>query len=107
MKEDILMVDLTQVIVAIVTLALSSITFFLVPYLKSKLTAEQLETVKFWVNIAVEAAEILYKGKGRGEEKKEYVLDFLKSKGFSLDTIELDNIIEAAVLELKLAVKEE
>ena len=76
---------------------------FLIPYIKTKVTAEQLETIKFWVNIAVEAAEMIYVGTGRGEEKKAYVVEFLNSKGFHLDTAEIDNIIEAAVLELKLA----
>ena len=93
------MVDLTQVIVALLTLAVSA---FLIPYIKSKVSAEQLDAIKFWVNIAVEAAEMIYNGTGRGEEKKAYVVKFLNSKGFTLNPKEIDNIIEAAVLELKL-----
>lgn len=57
--------------------------------------------------IAVEAAEMIYVGAGRGEEKKQYVIDFLNSKGFTLNTAEIENLIEAAVLELKLTQKEE
>ena len=102
-KEDITMVDLTQIVVAILTLVFSLGSAFLIPYIKTKVTAEQLETIKFWVNIAVEAAEMIYVGTGRGEEKKAYVVEFLNSKGFHLNTAEIDNIIEAAVLELKLA----
>ena len=60
-----------------------------------------------WVNIAVEAAEMIYVGAGRDEEKKQYVIDFLNSKGFTLNTAEIENLIEAAVLELKLTQKEE
>lgn len=101
------MVDLTQIIVAILTLAISLVSVFLIPYLKTKVSSEQLETIKFWVNIAVEAAEMIYVGSGRGEEKKAYVVEFLNSKGFTLNTQEIDNIIEAAVLELKLTEKEE
>ena len=97
------MVDLTQIVAAILTLIFSLVSAFLIPYIKTKVTAEQLETIKFWVNIAVEAAEMIYVGTGRGEEKKAYVVEFLNSKGFPLDTAEIDNIIEAAVLELKLA----
>lgn len=97
------MVDLTQIVVAILTLIFSLVSAFLIPYIKTKVTAEQLETIKFWVNIAVEAAEMIYVGTGRGEEKKAYVVEFLNSKGFHLDTAEIDNIIEAAVLKLKLA----
>ncbi len=95
------MVDLTQIVVAVLTLIISLVSAFLVPYIKTKVTAQQLETIKLWVKVAVEAAEMLYKGSGRGEEKKKYVLDFLESKGFKLNTEEIDNLIESAVLELK------
>lgn len=101
------MVDLTQVVVAILTLIVSMVSAFLVPYLKTKIGAEKLENIRFWVNIAVEAAEQIYTGSGRGKEKKEYVLKFLQSKGFTLNAEEIENIIEAAVLNLKLNKKEE
>lgn len=100
------MIDLTQVIIAVLTLIFSVVSAFLIPYLKTKVSAEQLETIKFWVNIAVQAAEMIYAGSGRGEEKKEYVLKFLNSKGFTLNAEEIENIIEAAVLELKKTQKE-
>lgn len=100
-------IDLTQVVIAVLTLIFGCISAFLIPYLKSKLTTEQLSKVKFWVNIAVEAAEMIYVGTGRGQEKKEYVLSFLNSKGFTLNMTEIDNLIEAAVLELKAKTKEE
>lgn len=64
------MVDLTQVIVALLTLAFSAVSAFLIPYIKSKVSAEQLDAIKFWVNIAVEAAEMIYAGTGRGEFPK-------------------------------------
>lgn len=92
---------LTQVVSAVITLIVAIVSAFLIPYLKSKLGTEKLETVKFWVNIAVEAAEMIYVGTGRGQEKKEYVLSFLNSKGFTLNITEIDNLIEAAVLKLK------
>ena len=97
----------TNLIVAILTLAVSLVSVYLIPYIKTKVSAEQLDTIKFWVNIAVEAAEMIYNGTGRGEEKKAYVVKFLNSKGFTLNPEEIDNIIEAAVLELKLEQKKE
>lgn len=96
------MVDLTQVIVAIVGLIISLVSVFLIPYLRTKVGSEQLDVIKFWVNIAVEAAEMIYRESGKGSEKKAYVIEFLNSKGFTLNTAEIDNLIEAAVLELKL-----
>lgn len=101
------MIDLTQVITAVITLIIACVSAFLIPYLKGKLSADQLDTVMLWVNIAVQAAEMLYVGSGRGEEKKQYVLDFLNSKGYTLNAAEIENLIEAAVLELKLTQKEE
>lgn len=101
------MVDLTQIIVAVLTLVISLITAFLIPYLKTKVSAEKLDTIKFWVNIAVEAAEMIYVGTGRGQEKKDYVVQFLNSKGFTLNVSEIENLIEATVMELKLEQKKE
>ena len=89
------MVDLTPIITAVLTLIFSLITAFLIPYIKTKVSAEQFATIKLW------AAEMLYVGSGRGEEKKKYVIEFLNSKGFTLNAEEIENLIESAVLELK------
>ena len=97
------MIDLTPIITAVLTLIISLISAFLIPYIKAKTTDKQFKTIKLWVQVAVQAAEMLYVGSGRGEEKKKYVLDFLNSKGFTLNTEEIDNLIESAVLELKQA----
>lgn len=95
------MVDLTQIIVAVLTLIFSLISAFLIPYLKTKVSNEQFSNIQMWVKIAVQAAEMIYNGTGRGEEKKAYVVEFLNSKGVTLNTTEIENLIEAAVLELK------
>lgn len=97
------MVDLTPIITAVLTLIFSLITAFLIPYIKAKTTDEQFNTIKLWVQVAVQAAEMLYVGSGRGEEKKQYVIEFLKSKGFTLNAEEIENLIESAILELKQA----
>lgn len=93
-------IDITPIVEAIVALIAALITAFVIPWLKSKLTAEKLEKIKLWVQIAVEAAEQLYTGSGRGAEKKAYVVDFLNSKGYTLDPDSLDKLIEAAVFNL-------
>lgn len=97
------MVDLTPIITTVLTLIFSLITAFLIPYIKTKVSAEQFATIKLWVQVAVQAAEMLYVGSGRGEEKKKYVIEFLNSKGFTLNAEEIENLIESAVLELKQA----
>ena len=95
------MVDLTPIITTVLTLIFSLITAFLIPYIKTKVSAEQFATIKLWVQVAVQAAEMLYVGSGRGEEKKKYVIEFLNSKGFTLNAEEIENLIESAVSELK------
>lgn len=97
------MVDLTPIISAVLTLIISLVSAFLIPHIKAKTSEEQFNTIKLWVQIAVQAAEMLYVGSGRGEEKKQYVIEFLKSKGFTLNAEEIENLIESAVLELKQA----
>jgi LL-H family phage holin len=97
--------DLTPILNAIITLIVSIITVFVIPWLKEKIEAEKLEKYKEWVTIAVRAAEQIYKGTGRGAEKKEYVMSFLQSKGLAVDMDSIENMIEAAVLELNKAVE--
>lgn len=94
------MIDLTPVFNAIIALAAALATAFLIPWIKSKTTAEQRDEILIWVNIAVTAAEQIFTGSGRGEEKKEYVLKFLEERGFKVDFETLDALIEAAVKKL-------
>lgn len=94
------MIDLTPIMEAIIALVVAVITAFVIPWLKGKIDADKLEQIKLWVTVAVEAAEQLYNGTGRGEEKKAYVVKFLQEKGFTLDQDSLDKLIEAAVFNL-------
>ena len=94
------MIDLTPIMEAIVALVAAVITAFVIPWLKGKIDADKLEQIKLWVTVAVEAAEQLYNGTGRGEEKKAYVVKFLQEKGFTIDPDSLDKLIEAAVFNL-------
>lgn len=77
------------------------ITAFLIPYLKEKIGEKRFAEVSRWVSVAVTAAEQIYIGSGRGEEKKAYVLEFMNSKGFTVDMDALDKLIESAVYALK------
>ena len=101
------MKDLTDLILAILTVIFTVISTFLIPYIKRKTTAAQYAEIQKWVTIAVDAAEMIYKGTGRGQEKKEYVLNFINSKGYKLDIESIENMIEAAVLSLKASAKSE
>ena len=91
------MTDITPIINAVIALAAALVTAFVIPWIKSRTTAAQREEIDAWVQIAVTAAEQIYKGSGRGEEKKEYVLDFLRGKGFDVDTASINLMVESAV----------
>lgn len=90
----------TSIANAVIALIAAIITAFVIPWIRSKTTAAQFEKIKMWVTVAVEAAEQLYTGSGRGAEKKAYVVEFLNSKGFKIDAETLDKLIEAAVFNL-------
>lgn len=95
------MIDLTEIIVTLIGLVATVLATFLIPYLKQKMSAEKFNEMQMWVSIAVKAAEMLYTGAGRGEEKKTYVTEFLNSKGYTIDAASIENMIEAAVLEMQ------
>lgn len=96
------MTDLTPIVNAVITLIAAIITTFLIPWIKSKIDAAKLAQIVEWVGIAVRAAEQIYNESGMGEKKKQYVLDFLASKGFTLDPDSINAMIEAAVKNLNI-----
>ena len=97
------MIDITPVINAVIALLAAGVSVFLIPWIKSKTTDAQRKELLEWVKIGVAAAEQLYKGQGRGEEKKKYVLEFLASMGFTVDEEAINAAIEAAVNQLNAA----
>ena len=95
--------DITNILLIIIIIAGAIITRFLVPYLKVRFSAEELNTIFALVKMAVDAAEQIF-GAGKGKEKKQFVIEYFKSKGYTLDTNiisdELNAMIEAAVYKL-------
>lgn len=76
------------------------ITGVLVPLLKQKYGKEKIVNVMEAVDIAVKAAEQIYTKTGQGQLKKQYVLMRLNEQGIKISEKELDDMIEASVLEL-------
>lgn len=93
--------DITPILGAVASLLAAIITAVVVPYIKSKTTTDQQRQIATWVQIAVSAAEQIYTGSGRGKDKKEYVINWLRQHGVTVDADKLDALIEAAVYELK------
>lgn len=95
------MYNITPIVEAVFALIAAIITALVIPYIRSKTNAQQQAEINAWVKIAVNAAEQIYNGVGRGAEKKAYVLAFLMEHGMTLDEEKLDAMIEAAVYDLK------
>lgn len=95
--------NITTIIEAVIGLAAALFAVFAAPYIRSQTTAAQREELLAWIKIAVTAAEQIYNGSGKGAEKKAYVLEWLENLGFTVDTEEIDAMIESAVYALKQA----
>lgn len=102
-------IDLTQIILAVITLLFGLLMRYVVPNIKSKTSANQMELIRAAVKSAVYAVEQLYKSKP-GQEKKQLVIEFLKEQGYILDDMQIENninyLIEEFVKELNIEQKE-
>jgi LL-H family phage holin len=99
-------IDFTDIIVALIGLLATVITTYLVPFIKSKLTAQQQSTLEAIARTGVYAAEQLFNVPKSGSEKLEYVTNYatqlLTKLGIRVDADRLRAAIEAAVKELHI-----
>ena len=94
------MIDITPIVNALIALIAALISVFLIPWIKANTTAKEQENMLELIKIAVAAAEQIDEGSGRGEEKKQYVLDFLASKGIKVDDEAVNAAIESFVQQI-------
>lgn len=103
-------IDITAIIAAVIGLLGTIITAFAVPYIKTKLTTEQFSYLEGIIKTAVYAAEVLFSGNGRGEEKLNYVLDYTQSvceaHKITFDKEQVRQLIEKSWTELKVETTE-
>ena len=95
-------INIDLIIKVIIPVLGALVTYILIPFIKEKTTAEQRDNIYFWVKVAVQAAEMVYQEKGKGQLKKKYVLQFLNEKGIKITSEELDILIESAVKEYNI-----
>ena len=102
-------IDLTQIILAVITLLFGLLMRYIIPNIKAKTNANQMELIRAAVKSAVYAVEQLYKS-APGQEKKQKVIEALAKQGYILDVDnveeKIDMMIEAFVKELNLEQKE-
>ena len=105
MQIDLTHIDLTQIILAVITLIFGILMRYVIPSAKSKLNTDQMELLRIAVKTAVYAADQLYNS-NQGQEKLAYVVDLLHKQGYVLDPKQVEDttraLIEAMVKELKL-----
>ena len=94
-------IDLTQIILAVITLIGAVLTGFIIPWLKTKLDDRQYDVFATLVRVGVYAAEQLFTSE-EWKEKKAYVVNLLLENGYTVDATAVDALIEATVRELRI-----
>lgn len=94
-------IDLTGIVLAVISLIAALITRYLVPWIKEKTNEKQFEALKILAKVGVYAAEQIFTS-DQWKEKKEYVLDFLKKNGYEINAPAVDALIESLVRELRI-----
>lgn len=94
------MLDFTPLFEAIITLLAAIITMYVVPWIKTRYSEDQLNKIKSVVDIAVYAAEKAY-GAGNGDKKLEYVETILKAYNIKLDTARLRVLVDASIKKME------
>lgn len=104
-------IDITQIVVAVIGLLGLVVTSVLVPLIRTKINAEQWDTIYNYAVAAVQAAEIIFDAQGKGAEKFEWAKDYIESQckqhGIKIDMDTVQVAIENAWKTLGLDKKEE
>ena len=96
---------LFECIKAVLIVGLMAVIRYVIPYLKAKTKASDLDMVYEWVLKAVEAQEQTVTESGAGSYKKSqvwnFIWSFVESKQINITEEQLDNLIESAVYAIK------
>ena len=92
-------INILQVVLALVSVVVTGI---IIPLIRAKVSKTDLEKALVIADIAVKAAEQIYKESGKGPIKKKYVIEYLRKSGLNLSDEEINALIEATVKELNL-----
>lgn len=94
-----------KLVMSMISIASVLITAFVLPYIKAKITAEQMDQLAYYVTVAVRCAEQLFTP-AQWEQKKNYVYDYIMhivntKLHINLTEQDIDIIIEGIVNEVK------
>ncbi|MBE5807098.1 MAG: holin [Clostridiales bacterium] len=96
-------IDLTPILQAVIGLIAALIAYRLIPWIKARTTTEQQAQYMAAVRVAVFAAEQIF-GAGKGAEKMDYAINYLREKGFDVDSREIEATVGEFINELDLKI---
>ncbi|MBQ9607106.1 MAG: phage holin [Lachnospiraceae bacterium] len=89
----------------VVSICAALVTAYVIPYIKTLKEDKRYASLVAMVEVAVKAAEQTFKEAGQGAAKKEEVMNFtaewMKKQGIDISRNQLDQLIEAAVWQMK------
>lgn len=97
---------LFNILLGIISIIITILTGIVIPLIKEKIGNEKFSKYEGWAVQAVQAAEMLFKDKGMGKTKKEYVVNFLNEM-FNKNRVviapeQIEILVESAVKQMKL-----
>ena len=106
-----MIIDWTEILLAVITLLGLIVTGVIVPFVKAKtenakaqLTEKQRENLEYWAGVGVQSAEIYFEETGAGVRKKEevteFLLEFVADKGLDISNYQISVLIDAVVENL-------
>jgi len=86
---------------AVLTILATLISAYVIPYIKQKITAEDMATIRHYIEIAVRCADQIYT-KEQWQEKKQFVFEYIckvseEKLHIKLTPEDIDNLIEGFV----------
>lgn len=100
------MIDVTDILVAVIGVIGAILTGIVFPLIKAKVTNEQWQTIASYAYAGVQAAEIIFNAQGQGEAKFEWVADYIEQQcaahGIKIDGDTIKVVIENAWKEFGL-----
>ena len=93
---------LTDIVAAVIGVVFMVVAYRFMPWLKANTSDDEYSRIIMWANIAVKAAEMIFRESGMGEQKKEWVVNFLYNRGFTIDLEEIEAIVESLVMDLNM-----
>lgn len=98
-------IDITPIIEAVITLIAAVITVFIIPWIKSKVSASKWDNLCSYAETFVKCAEMTFKGTGLGKDKKKWVTEKLtelaNEQGLKFSPEAIEAAIESAVKAMK------